>query len=104
MFVTPPITHNGQSHCVARMKERDLFGVIEFHTVCLEIHYTHFGLLSLPQAAWIVGHRPPFEWPQRGELKFRNYDCDALYNLSPALRGLNLTILKGERVLEVFFI
>ncbi|KAI7792558.1 putative multidrug resistance-associated protein 1-like [Triplophysa rosa] len=50
------------------------------------------------EAAWIVSHRPPFDWPQRGEVVFRNYDCDALYNLSPALRGLNLTILKGERI------
>ncbi|XP_056594524.1 ATP-binding cassette sub-family C member 2 [Triplophysa dalaica] len=95
-------------------------GIVALALICAQnitspLHrYTHAfsdintGMLSMQrlcelariekEAAWIVGHTPPFDWPQRGELKFRNYDCDALYNLSPAIRGLNLTILKGERI------
>jgi len=54
--------------------------------------------LLLPQAEWTVTHRPPFDWPRHGEVKFRNYESEASFNCTPALRGINLTILKGEKV------
>ncbi|XP_067233866.1 ATP-binding cassette sub-family C member 2 isoform X1 [Chanodichthys erythropterus] len=50
------------------------------------------------EAAWTVSYRPPFDWPQHGEVKFRNYESEASSNCTPALRGINLTILKGEKI------
>ncbi|KAG1943928.1 multidrug resistance-associated protein 1 isoform X2 [Pimephales promelas] len=50
------------------------------------------------EAEWTVTHRPPFDWPRHGEVKFRNYESEASFNCTPALRGINLTILKGEKI------
>ncbi|XDV47558.1 hypothetical protein PO909_017158, partial [Leuciscus waleckii] len=50
------------------------------------------------EAEWTVTHRPPFDWPRHGEVKFRNYESEAASNCTPALRGINLTILKGEKI------
>ncbi|XP_067291499.1 ATP-binding cassette sub-family C member 2 [Pseudorasbora parva] len=50
------------------------------------------------EAAWTVTHNPPFDWPRHGEVNFRNYESEASSNCLPALRGINLTILKGEKI------
>ncbi|XP_042608058.1 multidrug resistance-associated protein 1-like isoform X1 [Cyprinus carpio] len=50
------------------------------------------------EAAWKKSYRPPKDWPQYGEVKFRNYESEASSNGTPALRGINLTILKGEKI------
>ncbi|XP_052451486.1 multidrug resistance-associated protein 1 [Carassius gibelio] len=50
------------------------------------------------EAAWKKSYRPPSDWPQHGEVKFRNYESEASSNDTPALRGINLTILKGEKI------
>ncbi|KAL1248595.1 hypothetical protein QQF64_021913 [Cirrhinus molitorella] len=47
------------------------------------------------EAAWRITYRPPYDWPQHGEVKFRNYESEAS---TPALRGINITILKGAKV------
>ncbi|XP_051970780.1 multidrug resistance-associated protein 1 [Xyrauchen texanus] len=48
------------------------------------------------EAAWRVTYSAPFDWPQQGEVKFRNYECEAPF--TPTIRGLNLIILKGEKI------
>ncbi|XP_016129780.1 multidrug resistance-associated protein 1 [Sinocyclocheilus grahami] len=50
------------------------------------------------EAAWEKSYRPPNDWPQHGEVKFRNYESEASSNGTPALRGINLTILKEEKI------
>ncbi|XP_050954832.1 multidrug resistance-associated protein 1 [Labeo rohita] len=50
------------------------------------------------EAAWRVTYRPHCDWPQHGVVKFRNYESEASSNCTPALRGINLTIIKGEKI------
>ncbi|XP_073796818.1 multidrug resistance-associated protein 1 isoform X3 [Danio rerio] len=50
------------------------------------------------EAEWTVNYRPPYDWPQHGEVKFRNYESEASSDGTPALRGVHLTILKGEKI------
>lgn len=50
------------------------------------------------EAEWTVSYRPPYDWPQHGEVKFRNYESEASSDCTPALRGVHLTILKGEKI------
>lgn len=57
--------------------------------------------LSSPhgQAPWVVeGSRPPENWPQKGEVEFRNYSVRYRLGLELVLKDLSLHVRGGEKV------
>lgn len=51
------------------------------------------------QAPWVVeGSRPPSNWPQKGEVEFRNYSVRYRPGLELVLKDLSLRVHGGEKV------
>lgn len=51
------------------------------------------------QAPWVVeGSRPPANWPQQGEVEFRNYSVRYRPGLELVLKDLSLRVHGGEKV------
>ncbi|XP_010618468.1 canalicular multispecific organic anion transporter 2 isoform X1 [Fukomys damarensis] len=51
------------------------------------------------EAPWVVeGSRPPKDWPQHGEVEFRNYSVRYRPGLELVLKNLNLRVHGGEKV------
>jgi ABC-type oligopeptide transport system ATPase subunit len=51
------------------------------------------------EAAWIVpGKRVPENWPNRGEIVFRDFAVRYHENLEPVLKGISFDVNSGEKV------
>ncbi|EFA82194.1 hypothetical protein PPL_04616 [Heterostelium album PN500] len=46
----------------------------------------------------IEDHRPPEDWPTKGEIKFRNVEVRYRPHMDPSLRELNCTVNAGEKI------
>lgn len=50
------------------------------------------------QAALVTDLRPPTDWPEQGEVVFRDYAVRYRNDLDLVLRGINVKVLPRQRV------
>lgn len=63
----------------------------------------HDAKSSVGQAPWVVeSNRPSADWPQHGEVEFRNYSVRYRPGLDLVLQDLSLHVAGGEKVCGVW--
>ena len=60
---------------------------------------THYICYLPHQPDWVVTScRPPFDWPQHGEIEFKNYSTRYRPGLDLVLTDISFTVRPGEKV------
>jgi ABC-type bacteriocin/lantibiotic exporters, contain an N-terminal double-glycine peptidase domain len=53
------------------------------------------------EAEWVNDKKPKDEWPEKGEVEFKDYKVRYREGLELVLRGLNFKVNGGEKVMNV---
>lgn len=74
-----------------------LWAEVESKSVAIERLAEYFALK--PEAEMVIeATKPPADWPQRGEISFKNYSTKYRENLDPVLREIDFTVKSQEKI------